>query len=1278
MEWRDVLREISGAAATNAAVMDLALAEIADAPGPPIVGIGVDALADGTGARTLGDLTRVDDAEDVLRESLPRPERRAFLSAFSSTVRKLATQIGSRKERANDSTAHATRPGTPDPRVVPPGGEELDAWLAHFGISDELHRPIRFRIGPSSRDFFDAPARQCIDLVRYPDLGSKYHAVRASIRAPIEEIVREAAIANAPRLARRTAFLQRRRAPSDPWVVERIRLLTELAKARGATGPAPIELRYPLASVAFRSDPLGLEVFDGRWRHEVDLGRVAVTNRAAFWHGAPERPRFDAAILECAIDALCDPEGRALAELVAWRATPTWKHMLRAFEGAATAVRAEESENEERLAFRLPKEVDDIPTAVVQKARKGGGFTAGRQIDPHDALRLPGLTPLDHEILETLSLVPRAGGYGARETLRTRLRLYELLTEHPRVLIEGDHKEPVRLRRARATLRVVPVDGAFRVQVGVGAAALSPHDALTRSRQTGVLAAAEPGGRSVSFAEVDPVSSALFSALASNPDDLPSEGLDALLGVLATYPAMALDLDLPEQARGTPVPADSRLVVRLALGDEGSLSLALRVRALAGTPAVLPGAAPRHAYGTRPDGARIFATRDLDDEEARAEHLLAALPLAGATRHGPFDVRIDDVDRACDVVATLSELGDAIVTEWPEGEKIRVASTLDTKSLKLKITRKRDWFGIDGGADVEGAKVGIHALLEAARAGRRFVRLEGGALAAIGRDLRARLARADDVLQEARDGLVAHPPAVAAITELVDDEKKQLSAAREWLELRARIERAETYEPELPDGLDAELREYQLEGYRWLMRLAECGTGACLADDMGLGKTIQSLAVLQARRALGPALVVAPTSVGANWADEAARFTKGLNVVPYRGDGRRDLLAKIGPGTVLVTSYDLMLRDIDALEGLELATVVFDEAHALKNGTSKRALAARRIHAAFRVALSGTPIENHTGELWSLFRVIVPGLFGSWERFRERFAGPIERDRDPGRRAALSALIRPYLLRRTKREVSPELPPRTDVVRFVVLSPAERELYEAERLRAIEAANRGATDEAARFAVLAALTRLRQLACHPRLRHAESTAASSKLASVCALVEELRDAGHRALVFSQFTSHLALVAEALRARGVTFVELDGSTPAEARADRVRRFQAGEADLFLISLKAGGVGLNLTAADYVLHLDPWWNPAAEDQASDRAHRIGQDKPVTVVRFIARGTIEETVLALHGEKRELAEALLSGGDVAARLSTKELVKLMEATADAAEATEDDDASESEGAD
>ncbi len=1266
VDWDDVVGELVASPTGIEALLDLDLSLVAKAPGPPVVAVGVDALRESTGARTFGDLVRDPDVNEILRDALGRGERRAFLRALPNVVRRLAVE---RSGVTTASTARAPRePRALDPSHVPEGGEDLDAWARRFGVEEILASSIRFKVGPRARDMLTMSFREAVDLVRHPHTGGDRGVTREQLRRAAEAELRSVAQRNAPLLDQRVAFLARRRMPDDPWIVERVRLLTERARTHGDHGAAPISLTYPVASAEFRAKGTWLVVREHArsGEHVVDLARMTVTNSRYSWHGSPERARDDRAIVECAIDALCDPDGQALRDLLAWRAIPAWRHMLGAFEEAVAVDRSRLAldEGEERVAFRLPVAIGEVPSVLLQRARKGGAtFTAGRQADPYSALTLPGLTSLEREILETITLLHGASYYGGRELARTRLRLLELLAEHPRVHVHGDTKAPVRLRRTRPTLRVIPSASSFRVNVAVGSVALSPAEAVNRTRTTRILSSFDPADGTVYFAESDEVSIALFSALASHAEDLPSEGLDALLGALSSFSDLAIDIDLPEEARGRSVSADPRLVVQLSLANDGSLALAVRTRALPRGRAVVPGAAPRHVYGTAPDGTRVFATRDLDDEDARAEHLLAELPLAGAVRHGPFDLRVDDPERACDVVATLAELGADVVVEWPEGQRLRVVSTLAPRALKLRIERKHDWFGIAGGADVDGASVGIHAMLEAVRAGRRFVRVGEGALVALSRDLRARLARADDVLHDARDGLVAHPPAVSAISQLVDDENEQLAAAAEWLQLRARMKRAETIDPKLPKGLTAELRPYQLEGYRWLMRLAACGTGACLADDMGLGKTVQSLAMLEARKSEGPALVVAPTSVCANWAAEAARFAPGLDIIAYRGAGRAEKLASLGPRAVVVTSYDLMVRDIDALASIDFATTVFDEAHALKNGSSKRALAARRIRADFRLALSGTPIENHTGELWSLFRIIVPGLFGSWERFRERFAAPIERDRDPTRRAALAAVIRPYLLRRAKRDVSPELPPRTDLVRFVDLSRAERDLYEAERLRAIDAiggATAGAAGEDARFAIFASLTRLRQLACHPRLRHAESTVASSKLASVVALVEELREAGHRALVFSQFTSHLALVADALQASGVTVLRLEGSTPAEARADRVRRFQAGEADVFLISLKAGGLGLNLTAADYVLHLDPWWNPAAEDQASDRAHRIGQDKPVTVVRFIARGTIEESVLALHAEKRELAEAVLAGGDGAARLTMRELLSLMEKSA------------------
>jgi SNF2 family DNA or RNA helicase len=373
-------------------------------------------------------------------------------------------------------------------------------------------------------------------------------------------------------------------------------------------------------------------------------------------------------------------------------------------------------------------------------------------------------------------------------------------------------------------------------------------------------------------------------------------------------------------------------------------------------------------------------------------------------------------------------------------------------------------------------------------------------------------------------------------------------------------------------------------------------------------------------------------------------------------------LRGLGPGDVVLTSYALAALDADALAGVRFASLVLDEAHAIKNAATERAKALRAIPADWRLALTGTPIENHLGELWSLLRVISPGLLGSWEQFRARYAIPIEKFGDDARRRSLAALLRPFLLRRTKAEVARDLPPRTEVTRVVHLSADELALYEQMRLSTLnevadkkKASDRDGSD--LRFVLLAALTRMRQLCCHPRLVYPDTHAGSAKAAYLIDLLGELRDGGHAALVFSQFRSFLELLEPRLRQHGFRVLLLDGTTPVEARERRIAAFQAGEADVFLISLRAGGVGLNLTAADTVIHLDPWWNPAVEDQATARAHRIGQQRPITAVRLVASGTIEEAMLRLHASKRALAAGILDGGDVAAALTTDELMALIQ---------------------
>jgi SNF2 family DNA or RNA helicase len=355
----------------------------------------------------------------------------------------------------------------------------------------------------------------------------------------------------------------------------------------------------------------------------------------------------------------------------------------------------------------------------------------------------------------------------------------------------------------------------------------------------------------------------------------------------------------------------------------------------------------------------------------------------------------------------------------------------------------------------------------------------------------------------------------------------------------------------------------------------------------------------------------------------------------------------------------LALRDANALGKVKWGTLILDEAQFVKNSRSKTSQAIRRFKADWKLALTGTPMENHLGELWSIFRNISPGLFGSWEGFRDRFAAPIEKDNDEERRAALSRVIRPFVLRRSKAEVLKELPERTEMNLYVEISDEERRRYDEMRLASIGEIDQivGLPDsQDRRFRVLALLTRLRQLACHVGLVDETWEGTSAKLELLVETLEELREEGHRALVFSQFTTYLALIRQALDAAGITYEYLDGSTPAKARQERVDAFQAGKSDAFLISLKAGGTGLNLTAADYVIHMDPWWNPAVEDQATDRAHRIGQTRPVMVYRIVARGTIEEQILDLHHDKRDLVAGVMEGTQSAGRLATDQLVALI----------------------
>ncbi|MBC7857893.1 MAG: DEAD/DEAH box helicase [Burkholderiaceae bacterium] len=463
-----------------------------------------------------------------------------------------------------------------------------------------------------------------------------------------------------------------------------------------------------------------------------------------------------------------------------------------------------------------------------------------------------------------------------------------------------------------------------------------------------------------------------------------------------------------------------------------------------------------------------------------------------------------------------------------------------------------------------------------------------------------------------------------------------------------------------PAGLQATLRDYQADGLAWMQFLRHHDLAGILADDMGLGKTVQTLAHIliekEAGRLSAPALVIAPTSLMGNWQDEAARFAPSLRVLLLQGKDRMQQFDQIDGCDLVLTTYALLPRDEEKLREHDFHLVILDESHYIKNTRSKAAQSAGLLRARHRLCLSGTPLENHLGELWSQFHFLLPGLLGDEKSFNSQFRHPIERQDDPQRRLLLNRRIKPFLLRRTKDNVAKELPPKTEMVRKVELSGAQRDLYETVRL----AMDRKVRDEIdkkgvarSQIVILEALLKLRQVCCDPRLVKSlgakKQAAGSAKLVDLMQMIEDLLDERRKILVFSQFTSMLALVEQELEARAIPYALLTGET--KDRGAQVAAFQQGAVPIFLISLKAGGVGLNLTAADTVIHYDPWWNPAAENQATDRAWRIGQDKPVFVYKLIAKGTLEEKIQLLQQKKSELAHSILAEGEAHKMALTQE---------------------------
>ena len=726
----------------------------------------------------------------------------------------------------------------------------------------------------------------------------------------------------------------------------------------------------------------------------------------------------------------------------------------------------------------------------------------------------------------------------------------------------------------------------------------------------------------------------------------------AKLALISELPPLALppELEVHEVSDLLPMPEATIHALSPASNASGQYDLELRYRY--GEDAVPAGFAP---YFQRKDGTLVH--RNLQHERGFRARLLEV----GATFRGGnvYSVRAKILPRV--IAGLLNEnwrvLGDKNIYRKPGSVSVSVSSGVD-------------WFDVTGGVDFDGQTVSMPRLLEALREGQQFVVLGDGSFGLLPEEWLAKNSRWLEMGKSSKENIRFSKAQLPLVDALLAD-MPEINVDREVQAARERLRGFEGIKAHAePIGFVGQLRPYQQQGLGWLHFLREFGWGGCLADDMGLGKTIQLLAMLVQRKhanlATGradeaqnhPSLVVAPKSLIFNWVREAEKFAPSLKVLAYTGTERTGTRESLGKHDLVVTTYGTLLRDVEHLSAQQFDYVVLDEAQAIKNPSSQSAKAVRLLRAKYRLALTGTPVENQLSDLWSIFEFLNPGMLGALSAFKG--AVSTRADTDTQTLVPLQRAMRPFILRRTKREVLTELPPRTEQTITCQMGKEQTALYDELRQH-YRASLLGKIEteglEKKTFQVLEALLRLRQAACHPGLLDlSKSEMESAKLEALMPMLVELLEENHKALVFSQFTSLLALLRTELNKRKIVHEYLDGKTT--KRDKHVDRFQ-NDADckLMLISLKAGGVGLNLTAADYVFILDPWWNPAAEAQAIDRAHRMGQNRHVNAYRLITQGTVEEKIVQLQQSKRALADAIITEqNSLISNLTREELSELL----------------------
>lgn len=921
-----------------------------------------------------------------------------------------------------------------------------------------------------------------------------------------------------------------------------------------------------------------------------------------------------------------------------------WEKSLNAFFALGAGKSSTSGKNAEgkyRVVYYLDVKNLDIQP-VLQTRNAKGTWSSGRNIALKTFFqgKVEGMTPQDYKVSRYVKSY--SGSYGSDEYFMQEEAIKELVG-HPYVFLSDTNDLSIELIAAQPVLKVTRTPKGYALSTDLKEASKN----LIFEKETNTR---------YKVYDLTNQQLSVITALNEQKIVVPEYGKEKLMQVLGNFSShfsVHSDLSLSEHPKVREVVADSRIRVQL-LPLAGGLKAEFFAKPFGSHPPYCKPGVGGKTLIANPKGEQLQVTRNLAQEKEYANLLLENIQVIESLDISDDLISFSEPMDSLQLLEILAAHQDICIVEWPEGERFKLRGTANFSHLKLKLKTQANWFELQGELKVdENTVLTIQQLLQLTEKGhKRFIELKQGEFLALSERLKKQIEELRAFSSPGKEGVIINKFASVALTDFFE-EAENLKTDKTWKEFRQRMNLVQQTDIQVPANLHAELRPYQEEGFRWMTHLAGWEAGACLADDMGLGKTIQALAILLHRAKMGASLVICPVSVMHNWITETAKFAPTLHVKTLSSGNRTQILSHLEPGDLLITTYGLLQSEEKEFSQTPFYTVVLDEAHTIKNYNTKTSKAAMQLKAPFRLALTGTPIQNHLGEIWNLFNFLNPGLLGTLTQFTETFIKP-----DQGQtRKHLKKLITPFILRRTKSSVLDELPAKTEIVRKVELSKEESTFYEALRRQAVaNMENDDSPQGTKHLKALAEITRLRLACCNPALVDSSLSIPSTKLDTFLEIVTELIENKHKALVFSQFVTHLTLVRQALDKLGVSYQYLDGSCTSSEREKSVKKFQDGEGDLFLISLKAGGLGLNLTAADFVIHLDPWWNPAVEDQASDRAHRIGQIRPVTIYRLVAENTIEEKIIQLHHTKRDLAETLLEGSDQSGKLSIAELITLI----------------------